>query len=388
MPMKETRDILEALVGFDTVSAKSNLQLIDYVERYLASLGVSSTRVPDETGMKANLFATIGPEGVPGYILSGHTDVVPVDGQDWTSDPFTLTERDGRLYGRGSADMKGFAACVLAKVPAMKAAGLKRPIHIALSHDEEIGCVGVRSMIEAIRRWPVRPAGCIVGEPTGMQVVVAHKGKQSFRVEVVGRTAHSSLAPLACNAVEYAARLILFICSIGERLKNEEVRDEMFDVSYSTAHTGVIRGGSQLNIVPDSCIFDFEFRTLPGTDAEALIEEVRRHARDVLLPQMRAVAPEADILFHPISAFPGLDTAPDDPIVSMAGNWAGRNGCGKVAYGTEAGLFAERLEVPTVVCGPGHIAEAHKADEFIDLSELSRCEIFVDRVIEHCKRPA
>lgn len=386
MPMKETRAILETLVGFDTVSAKSNLQLVDYVERYLEILGVHSTRVPDETGVKANLFATIGPANVPGYILSGHTDVVPVDNQHWSSDPFTLTEREGRLYGRGSADMKGFAACVLAKVPAMIAAGLQRPIHIALSHDEEIGCVGVRSMIDVMKGWDVRPAGCIVGEPTGMEVVVAHKGKRSLRAEIIGRTAHSSLAPFACNAVEYAARLIVFICSIGERLKNEETHDDLFDVSYSTAHTGVIHGGSQLNIVPDSCNFDFEFRTLPGTDPDKLVDEVAAYAREVLLPQMRAVAPEADIIFHPISGFPGLDTPVDAPIVTLAGSWAERNGCSKVAYGTEGGLFAEHLGVPTIVCGPGHIVDAHKADEFIDLSELARCEAFIDHVIDHCCR--
>lgn len=387
MPLQETRDLLTALVGFDTISAKSNLPLIAYVERYLASLGIAATRVPDATGTKANLFATIGPADRPGYIFSGHTDVVPVEGQSWTNDPFTLTERQQRLYGRGAVDMKGFVACVLAKVPAMIAAGLQRPIHIALSHDEEIGCVGVRSMIEVMRHWPVRPAGCIVGEPTGMQVVVAHKGKQSFRVEVVGRTAHSSLAPFACNAVEYAARLIVFIGAIGERLKQQEQQDTMFDVAHSTAHTGVIRGGSQLNIVPDSCLFDFEFRTLPVTSTDALVEEVKAHARDVLLPKMREIAPEANIRFHPISAFPGLDTAPDATLVSQARNWAERNACSKVAYGTEAGLFAERLGVPTIVCGPGHITEAHKADEFIELSELSRCERFIDRVIEHCQRP-
>lgn len=376
-------DHLRALIGFDTVSRRSNLALIDHVEAFLKRHGVAGRLVFDETATKANLIATIGPAETPGYVLSGHTDVVPVDGQEWTTDPFALTQRGDRLFGRGTADMKGFVACCLAKVPAMVAAPLRRPLHLAFSYDEEVGCIGVRRLIAAMKDWDVRPLACFVGEPTDMDVVVSHKAKRSLRVTVTGRAAHSSLAPQAVNAVEYAALLIVRIREIGERLAHRGLYDAAFDVTHTTAHVGPIAGGTQLNIVPDRCVFEFEFRALPAEDVDALVEEVRRIAASELEPAMRRIAPEAGIGFDWISQFPGLDTDPEEPVVALAKRLAGRNRHGKVAYGTEAGLFSRDGGIPAVICGPGAIAQAHKPDEYIERGQLAQCETFLDRLVEH-----
>ena len=384
VPVDKTKEILAALVGFDTVSRNSNLPLIAWIEDYLGRLGVPSRRIPDATGEKANLWATIGPAGVPGTILSGHTDVVPVDGQAWSSDPFRLAERGGRLYGRGATDMKGFDACCLAAVPAMLAQPLARPIHLAFSHDEEVGCVGVRNLIAALPFGGSMPAACVVGEPTGMNVVIGHKGKRSFRVTVSGRTCHSSLAPHGVNAVEYAARLIVKVREIGERLKNHGPRNSLYDVPFSTAHTGVVQGGTALNIVPDACTFEFEFRAVAADDIDALGEEAMAYARDVLEPEMRRVAPEAAIAFELKSGFPGLDTPADDRVIALAKTLSGKERHEKVAYGTEAGLFAA-AGIPSVVIGPGSIEQAHKADEFIAIPELEKCGAFLGRLIEHSR---
>jgi acetylornithine deacetylase len=382
--LRRTTELLEALVRFDTTSRNSNLELVAWVEDYLDRCGVTHERIADQTGAKANLWATIGPAGTPGYILSGHTDVVPIDGQTWSNDPFRLTERDGRLYGRGSADMKGFLACCLAAVPDMMAAGLAVPIHLAFSHDEEVGCVGVRSLIARLDGMAVKPAGCFVGEPTGMDVVVGHKGKRSFRVDVRGRTCHSSLAPEGVNAVEYAARLIVNIRDMADRLAREGARDPLYDVPYTTTHTGVVAGGTALNIVPDVCRFQFEFRSIAADDADALAGEVMAYARDRLEPDMKGVAPEAGFTFDTMSEFPGLETPPALDLVALAKALAARNDHRKVAYGTEAGLFAQ-AGIPTVVIGPGSIEQAHKADEFIAVSELDACGEFIDRLIAHCR---
>jgi acetylornithine deacetylase len=375
--------VLENLVGFDTTSRNSNLALIEWVEAYLDRLGVGHARVPDETGTKANLIATIGSPDAPGYILSGHTDVVPVDGQSWASDPFRLAQRDGRLYGRGATDMKGFVACCLAAVPDMLARKLKQPIHLAFSYDEEVGCIGVRGILDRLRHWPVKPAACFVGEPTCMQVVIGHKAKCSIQATVRGHTVHSSLAPLGVNAVEYAARVIGKIRDIAERLAREGPRDPLYDVPHSTAHTGLVHGGSALNIVPDLCAFEYEFRTIAADNPGALAEEVAAYARDVLEPQMKAVAPGAGITLHDRSSFPGLDTAANSDIVGLSMAFAGRNDLAKVAFGTEAGGFAAD-GIPCVVVGPGSIDQAHKADEFIAVAELEKCGVFIDRLIDHC----
>jgi acetylornithine deacetylase len=377
--------ILEALVGFDTVSRNSNLALIDWVERYLARHEVPCRRFPDATGEKAALFATIGPTHAQGYVLSGHTDVVPVDGQAWSSDPFALRVRGGRAYGRGAADMKGFLACCLALVPEMVAAGLARPIHLAFSYDEEVGCVGVRPMLRWLEAEPVKPLGAFIGEPTGMQVVVGHKGKRSARIVVTGTSAHSSLAPLAVNAVQAGARIVARIADIAERLEREGARDALYDIAHSTGHVGMMHGGEALNIVPDRCEILFEFRTLAEDDPDALMEEVRAFALGEILPAMRRIDPRAAIEMDVFAGFSGLDTPPEAGIVSLAKHLSVRNDHAKVAYGTEAGLFTSIAGVPAVVLGPGAIAQAHKPDEFIALSELQACLAMLGRLVAHCR---
>lgn len=382
----EITQLLSRLIAFDTTSRNSNLELIAFVETFLSERGVTSKRIPSPDATKANLIATIGPQDVPGYVLSAHTDVVPVDDQAWSSDPFQAVIRDKHLYGRGACDMKGFLASVLANVDRFAAAPLKKPIHLAFSYDEEIGCIGARDIVAEMAEWPVRPAACFVGEPTCMEVIVAHKAKRSLRVTVRGRTAHSSLAPHAVNAVEYAARLIVHINEVGRRLAASGLRDDLFDVPVTTSHVGRIAGGVQLNIVPDTCTFDFEFRALPQDDADALVREVKAFAADVLEPEMQAIAPEAGIAFETISAFPGLDTHAEDPVTVLAKALSGRNSHAKVAYGTEAGLFSGIAGIPTIVCGPGSIEQAHKADEFIALEQLERCDQFLRNLTDHACR--
>jgi acetylornithine deacetylase len=384
MNVEKTTEILEALVGFDTTSRNSNLPVIAWIEAYLEGLGIAYERIPDPTGgAKANLWATVGAGQTPGYILSGHTDVVPVDGQAWVSDPFRLSARDGRLYGRGTADMKGFVACCLAAVPDMKA--LKRPIHLSFTYDEEVGCIGVRDIISYLEKAPVKPAGCFVGEPTGMGVVIGHKGKRSLRVTVRGRTCHSALAPHGVNAVEYAARLIARIREAADRLARDGARDPLYDVAYTTAHTGWVHGGTALNIVPDECAFAFEFRSIAADDPDAMVAEVAAYAKDVLEPEMKAVAPEAGFTFELMSGFPGLDTPPASELIGLTKDLAGHATHAKVAFGTEAGRFSA-AGIPSVVIGPGFIDQAHKADEFIAVSELAACGTFIDRLIAHCER--
>ena len=375
----ETLRVLEALIGFDTTSRNSNLDLIHWVRSYLGEFGVPAHPIFNEDGRKANLHAVIGLRERPGVILSGHTDTVPVDGQAWTSDPFRLTERDGRFYGRGTSDMKSFLAAALAAVPRFRAAELRRPVHLCFSYDEEVGCKGVPSLIDHLGTFAAKPALCVVGEPTGMDVVTGHKGKLSLRCHVRGRACHSSLAPQGVNAVEYAAELVAGIRAIGRRFAVSGPFDASFDLAHTTAHTGRIQGGIALNIVPESCWFDFEFRYLPGEDPQALLAEVRGLA-DALLPEMRAVAPEAGFAWEPISAFPGLDMPEDDPAVGLVKGFARSNRVFKVAYGTEGGLFQHRGRIASVVCGPGSIAQAHTPDEFIERAQLVAADSFMDRV--------
>lgn len=374
-----TQRLLADLVAFDTTSRNSNLPLVDYVRQELARHGVASRLVHDESGTKANLWATIGPAGVPGVVLSGHTDTVPVDGQRWTSDPFRLRAEGGRLYARGACDMKGFCAAVLALVPELAAAKLTRPVHLAFSYDEEVGCVGVERLLQVLRQEGVRPAFCIVGEPTSMQVVVGHKAKRSMRVTVTGRTVHSALAPSGVNAVDYGALVVLRMREIAARLAAHGGRDPLYDVPHTTAHTGVFRGGTALNIVPDRAVVDCEFRVLPSEDADALVAELRAYAAD-LTAEMRVRAPEAGIEVEVFAGFPGLETAPQAEVAVLAKQFSGRDGHGKVAFGTEAGRFDEMLGVPTVVCGPGSIEQAHKADEFVAAAQLAECERFLGRL--------
>ena len=377
----EGRALIERLIGFDTTSRNSNLELIHFVQNYLDGFGIGSTLTYDETRQKANLYATLGPDDRGGIALSGHTDVVPVDGQDWSSDPWRVTQRDDRLYGRGSCDMKAFIALALAFVPRFLERGLTTPIHLCFSFDEEIGCVGVRHLLKFLAAQPVRPAACIIGEPTSMKVINAHKGKLSLRCRVRGHECHSSLAPGGVNAVQYAARVIAYLADMAERKALEGPFDEDYDIGHTTVHCGVVQGGTALNIVPKDCFFDFEFRNLPEEDPNALFAEVKAYAHDKLEPAMQRIEPATGFTWEPLSAFPGLDTPEDSDVVRLAKALAGSNDCGKVAFGTEAGQFQEH-GIPTVVCGPGSIEQAHKPDEFVTLEQLALCERFLGRLLD------
>ncbi len=385
MPDGGIVSILSTLVAFDTTSRNSNLDLIAWVEDYLKPLGFRMERVYDETGSKANLWASIGPEDRPGMVLSGHTDVVPVDGQNWSGDPFVLRESGGRLYGRGACDMKGFLAVCLANAQAMAAARLKQPIHLAFSYDEEVGCVGARGLAEWLKTQPVTPEACFVGEPTNMQVVIGHKGKRSIRVRVRGLTRHSSLAPQGVNAVEFGAMLVAEIRRIADELAASGHRDSLYDVPHSTGHVGILRGGTALNIVPDECEIIFEFRVVGKDDPDALVQRVVDYARNVLEPRMHQVDPSTGIDIDVYAGFPGLDTAPDAGVVTLAKALAGRNDHAKVAFGAEAGLFDAIAGIPSVIVGPGSIAQAHQADEWIEIAELGKCDAFVKRLIARCE---
>ncbi len=381
MTESSSLDMVRRLVGFDTTSRGSNLTLIGFVRDYLDHYGVASELVFDETGNKANLYATVGPAGVGGIMLSGHTDVVPVDGQDWHSDPFTVFAKDDRLYGRGTADMKSFIAVVLALLPNIAARPLRVPVHLAFSYDEEMGCRGARRLVAAIGNRPDRPRLCVVGEPTMMRPVTGHKGKRSFRCQVHGFECHSALTHLGVNAIEAAAEMVAHLKAMARRKRELGPFDPDYAPPYTTIQTGVIHGGTTLNIVPKECSFDFEFRLLPGDDPAAGIAELRAFAEEWLLPDMRAVRPEATIAFEELSAFPGLDTPDDAEITRLIAALTGANGTGKVAFGTEGGLF-QQAGIATIVCGPGSIEQAHRPNEFIDLDQIAQCEKFIRRLLD------
>jgi acetylornithine deacetylase len=383
-PSAASRAMIDRLIKFNTVSRDSNLGLIEWVRDYLQGFGATTRLTHDATGKKANLFATLGDSKKPGLILSGHTDVVPVDGQSWDTDPFVAVERDGRLYARGSADMKGFIGIILAQAPkfvaALNANRLDAPLHYALSYDEEVGCLGVRGLIRDLEENGIRPAGCVVGEPTSMQPIIAHKGTHRFRCAVHGREAHSSYVTRGVNAIEYAARLVVYIRQLADRLAQIERRDYGFTVPYTTLSTGLIQGGIAANVVPKDCVFQFDMRTLPQASPEALFEEIRTYAQ-VLANEMRTVDPESGIDLKWVSQTVGLAAAESDAIVQWAMKLSRNTTVGKVSYGTEAGLF-QKMGVPTVICGPGDIAEAHRPNEFVALDQLAQCEIFMDRILE------
>lgn len=379
-PAASAIELLASLVAFDTTSRNSNLAIVGFIEDYLARHGIASARVPTEDGEKASLFATIGPAGVAGVALSGHTDVVPVDGQSWDTDPFRMVERGGRLYGRGTCDMKGFLACVLAAVPDFRRRRLKVPIHIVFSYDEEIGCVGVRPMLGELGGRLPRPRMAIVGEPTGMTVVDAHKGPVRWQVEVKGRAAHSSMAPLGVNAITYAARLIGELERIGRELAALPP-DSRFDPPYSTLQVTQLEGGTATNIVPVSCRFGFDVRALPGLDAMAIERRLRDFAETHCLPEMRATAPEADITIQLANSVPPFAADATAEVMPLVLRLLGHNRTHAVSYATEAGLFQD-VGVPSVVCGPGHISEAHTANEWIAASELEACMAFLGRLAD------
>jgi acetylornithine deacetylase len=371
-------ELLASLVAFDTTSHRSNLAIIDFIEDFLAQHGVAARRVVSSDGEKSSLYATLGPDGEGGVALSGHTDVVPVDGQTWTSDPFTLRAADGRYYGRGTADMKGFIAAVLAATPDFKRRKLRTPIHYAFSYDEEIGCVGVRPMIAELGKNLPKPRMVIVGEPTSMQVIDAHKGPVRWHVEVIGRAAHSSMAPLGVNAITYAARLVAELERIEADLK-KTVRNARFDPPYPTLQVTKLAGGTASNIIPINCTLGFEVRALPELDPDDIERRLRHFADTQCLPEMRAIAPEADITITRTNSVPpfGADRASD--VVALALKLTGQNETHTVSFATEAGLFQD-AGAPAVICGPGDIAQAHTADEWIAESEIDKCMRFLSRL--------
>jgi acetylornithine deacetylase len=381
MSEASSRKLLERLIGFATVSRDSNLALIDFIRQYLADLGVESELFYNPERTKANLFATIGPRDRGGIVLSGHTDVVPVDGQAWTVEPFSLTEQEGRLYGRGTADMKGFIASVLAAVPLFLERTLTLPVHLAFSYDEEVGCLGVRPMLAELAKRAHKPRLCLIGEPTELKPVLGHKGKLAMRCHVQGAACHSAYAPYGVNAIQYAARLIGRLEEIGIQLAQPEQHDHRFDPPFSTVQTGVIKGGRALNIVPAECEFDFEVRALPGFDAQEVADKLQTYAETELLPAMRSVQPGTGIHLQPLSAYPGLATAPNSEAASLLALLSGSTEFGTVAFGTEGGLFNE-AGIPTVVCGPGSMDQGHKPDEFITAEQLRGCDAMLARLAE------
>lgn len=373
-------EMIKKLISFDTTSRESNLALIHFIQNYLEGHGVESLLIHDESGDKANLYATVGPNDVSGIALSGHTDVVPVDGQPWDTDPFKVAEKDGRLYGRGTSDMKSFTAIALALVPEFLSTNLKTPIHFALSYDEEVGCLGAPKMIERVAALPVQPKVVIVGEPTNMAVVNAHKGVYGFATSITGLEAHSSATHRGVNAVAYAADCIHFLNGIAREMRERADTESGFDPPYTTVHAGTIRGGTAQNIVPLECNFTWEVRLMPGTDADEVPTRFAKYVSETLLPEMRAVYDGADIVTETKPPVPGLVPENGSPAEELVLALARRNQTEVVAYGTEAGQFQE-AGMPTVVCGPGSIQQAHRPNEFIEMSQVAECEAFMRRLL-------
>ena len=376
------RDMLSRLVSFDTTSRGSNLELVSFVEDYARSYGLSPRRIPNPEGTKSNLLITVGPQEPGGVILSGHTDVVPVDGQPWDTDPFSMVERDGKLFGRGTSDMKAFSAVILSLLPELTRRPLRTPVHIALSYDEEVGCLGVRPMIADIVKSVPMPRLAIIGEPTDMKVVNAHKGIRSFRTTVTGREAHSSQTDKGVNAVMVAAELIMHLSKLAEDMRRRGDPSGRFDPPYTTVQSSTIEGGTALNILARHCTFQWEFRYLPGTSQDEVLESFNTYAQNEVLPRLKRIAPEADIETKVRAHVPALVAVNGCPAEALAKQLTGRNHAEAVSYGTEAGLFQE-AGIPSVVCGPGSILQAHKPNEFIEISQVEACEQFIRRLIDH-----
>ena len=377
-------DLIRTLIAFDTTSRESNLALIEWVRAYLESHGADCLLTFDDDKRKANLFATLpardGNATTGGIVLSGHTDVVPVDGQPWNTNPFEATLTGDKVVGRGVTDMKSFSATGLSFVPEFVRRGLARPVHFALSYDEEIGCIGVHRLIDDVVRRGIKPMGCIIGEPTGMKLVVAHKGKKSWRCRVRGHEAHSSLTPHGVNAVQIACEIVTYLTNMARAFRDQGRYDDAYDVPYTTVHTGVIRGGTSLNIVPRDCSFDFEIRHLPFDDPDELLAEVEAYAQR-FLPEMRKVAADAYVEFDPLSTLPGFDTHGESDIATLGSECNGTHEHGKVSFGTEASLFHDAA-IPAIICGPGHIAQAHQPNEWVSVDQLARCEAFMRRLAD------
>jgi len=380
--MSRARELLEQLVTFPTISRTPNIELIDFVEQTLRTEGIDCHRVMSADGRNANLFAQVGPDDVPGIMLSGHTDVVPVEGQHWTVEPFALSEHEGRLYGRGTTDMKGFVACAIDALLQASRRKLKTPLQLALSYDEEIGCVGVQSLIDMLERAPFRTAYCLVGEPTRLVIATGHKGKTALRATCTGREVHSALAPTGLNAIHLATDLVAELRALADELASSGATDDDYDIPYSTVHVGLINGGIALNIVPNECTLDFEIRNLAEDSPEGLVASVEHRAAAIAEHYQRDF-PEAAISIEVVNSYPGLNTAPDAEVVDFIRSLTGGNSTCKVAFGTEGGLFSERLGLATVVCGPGSMQQGHKPDEYITIEQLTRCQNMLDALLNH-----
>lgn len=375
----DTLEILDRLVSFRTDGIGSNQELINFASHLLASAGAKIETFPTPDGQKASLLATIGPPGV-GIILSGHTDVVGVEGQDWTFPPFELKRSGDRLYGRGTSDMKGFVAAGLAAMLRASKMKLKAPLHLALSYDEEIGCVGVRPMLDKLSKRGFAARACIVGEPTSMAVAIGHKGKASVRATSVGLAAHSSLAPRAVNAIFLAADAIIEIRRIQEHLAMASLRDVDYEIPYTTMHVGVINAGTALNIVPDRCTFEFEVRNISADDPEQLLADLVHRIDQRIADEYRqrlGIGTKLSVY----NSYPALDTSPTSDVTALGLTATQSTRLMKVSYGTEGGLYASKLDVPTIVCGPGSIEQAHRADEYVAISQLTQCDSMLDAVI-------
>lgn len=387
MPHRTTIDLaavqnlIAKLVSFDTVSHRPNMALIDWMRGYLDDLGVATRLFPNADGDKANLLATFGPDRPGGIVLSGHSDVVPVEDQDWSTDPFTLVARDGRLYGRGTADMKSFIAVALALGPEFLSRGLSRPIHLLASYDEEVGCTGVRGALPALRAPDLDPLAIIVGEPTGMRVCSAHKGIHAFRTTVTGLEAHSSQTQQGVNAVMVAARIVAYLQELAEEYAAASDPANGFMPPFSSIHVGTIRGGTALNIIPRHCRFDWEIRNLPDEDPQPIVDRVNAFVDENLLPEMHRVSSRTGVETESLVWIPALRKEPGNAAETLAMHLAGTNETHVVAYGAEAGLFQEN-GTPTVLCGPGEIAQAHQPDEFIALDQVEACMAFMRRLMD------
>ena len=384
MSEKNSIEILKKLVSFDTTSFKSNLDLIKFIENYLNDLNIKSELIYDETKNKANLFTTIGPNLQGGIVLSGHTDVVPITKQNWTSDPFILTERDNKLFGRGSSDMKGFIAIVLSRVSTMVEKKLKKPIHLAFSYDEEIGCVGVHSLLDLIKKKSINPEFCIVGEPTSMEMVIGHKGKHAYDVKVDGLSCHSGQAPNGVNAINYASKLINYIEEINKEKSIKGPFDNDYEIPYSTLHTGLIKGGTILNIVPKLCQFEFEIRHLAEDDPLEIIQRIKQYTEELLIKEMHNISSTTNIEINEKINYPGLNISESISPVKQVKELLGKSSHKKVVFGTEGGLFKRELNLPTIICGPGSIDQAHKPDEFISIQQIEKGGTFIDKLINNC----
>ena len=379
--MDQALDILDKLIAFPTVSRDGNIDLIRYVAGLLEQAGVAPRIYMGAGGDRASLFATVGPLGPGGVVLSGHTDVVPVDGQAWTSDPFRLVERDGNYYGRGTADMKGFVACAIEAMAAARNRTLARPLHIALSYDEEIGCVGVRPMLAELAGAGIRPDWVLIGEPTAMQVATGHKGKTGIRASCCGHAAHSALAPTGLNAIHLASDLLTEIRTLQREIERAGARDPDYDVPYTTLHAGVIKGGTALNIVPDHCEMLFEIRNIAEDDPKIIMNRLFESA-DAIVARAGKQFPEADLKLDIFNEYPGLGTDAAGAVTREALSLSGQDSRIKVAFGTEGGLFQQSLGTTAVVCGPGSMDQGHKPDEFVSRDQLGQCRVMLERLTD------